>query len=65
MKEINKKTEINNIDINKRSQIQFELSALLIELNSKYGMCGLEPTLERQKEIYQKIKDLREQLKNY
>ena len=52
-------------DVSKRSQIQFEIGQLLYQINSRYGAYGhIEPSLEKQKEIYDRIVELREQLKN-
>lgn len=51
--------------VNKRSQIEFEIRQLIYQVNSRYGAYGhIEPSLDKQKEIYDRIEELREQLKN-
>jgi len=51
--------------ISKRSQIQFEIGQLIYQINSRYSAYGhIEPSLEKQKEMYDRIAELREQLKN-
>jgi len=51
--------------VSKRSQIQFEIGQLIYQINSRYNAYGhIEPSLEKQKEMYDRIAELREQLKN-
>ena len=47
-------------DDRKRSQIQFKIGRLLYQLNSRFGAYGhIEPSLENQKLMYNKIIELR------
>ena len=72
MEEVNKNTEINDTDkklhisdVSKRSQLKSELASLHIELNSRYGAYGhIEPSLEQQKIIMDRIDAINEELKN-
>lgn len=68
----NNNTELDNTDkklhisdVSKRSQLKNELTALHIELNSRYGAYGhIEPSLEQQKVIRDRIDEINEELKN-
>ena len=68
----NKNTELDNSykklhisDVSKRSNPKNELAALYIELNSRYGAYGhMEPSLEHQKIIRDRIHEINEELKN-
>jgi hypothetical protein len=52
-------------DVSKRSELKSELASLYIELNSRYGAYGhIEPSLEQQKIIRDRIDDINEELKN-
>jgi hypothetical protein len=71
MNKDNKSTEVDNTDnklhisdVSKRSQLQFEISQLLYQVNSSYGMKGEFPTDEQRMVMYNKIAELREQLRN-
>lgn len=72
MNKDNKKTEPDNTDkklyisdVSKRSQLKNELTTLHIELNSRYGVYGcIEPSLEQQKIIRDRIDEINEELKN-
>ena len=51
--------------VSKRSQLKSELTSLHIELNSSYNAYGhIEPSLERQKIIMDRIDAINEKLKN-
>jgi len=52
-------------DVSKRSELKSELASLYIELNSRYGAyVHIEPSLEQQKIIRDRIDDINEELKN-
>jgi hypothetical protein len=47
------------------NQIKFEINFLLYAINSRYGIFdNIHPTIDEQKEMFMKIINLREQLKN-
>ena len=68
----NKNTELNDTDkklhisdVSKRSQLRSELASLHIELNSRSDAYGhIEPSLEQQKIIRDRIDTINEELKN-
>jgi len=72
MNKDNKNTELDNTDkklhtsdVSKRSNLKNELASLHIELNSRYGAYGhIEPSLEQQKIIRDRIDEINEELKN-
>lgn len=57
--------QLNILAVSKRSNLKNELAALHIELNSRYGAYGhIEPSLEQQKIIRDRIDEINEELKN-
>ena len=54
-----------NKDNKEVNQLKSELSMLRLELHSSYGAYGqITPPLERQREIYDKISEINEELKS-
>ena len=52
-------------DATKHSQLRLERSILLMELNSRYGAYGhIEPSLEQQRLIHDRIAEINKELKN-
>ena len=58
----NEKLHISGVS--KRSQLQFEINQLLYQANSRFGTMGEFPTDEQRTMMYNKIAELREQLRN-
>ena len=57
--------QLNIFAVSKRSNLKNELAALHVELNSRYGAYGhIEPSLEQQKIIRDRIDEINEELKN-
>ena len=57
--------QLNILAVSKRSNLKNELAALHVELNSRYGAYGhIEPSLEQQKIIRDRIDEINEELKN-
>jgi len=59
----NKMKKVNKI-VDKRSSIQTQISLLLYQANSKYGLDNIHPTIDEQREMYEKISELRKELSN-
>jgi hypothetical protein len=60
----NSNEKLHISDVSKRSQLRFEISQLLYQVNSRYGMEGEFPTDEQRMMMYNKIAELRKQLLN-